>query len=124
MYDETPKVELGFQRGLPLAQNSEIPILALILILPDGTVRTRGTPCSRTVNKICRFDFVSAQSREGSHAVTRRRQNAPKMLPVTRAVALWDRAVARCPVSLFLASSLTILDSNAFLSLSYVFLHP
>ncbi|MED6195770.1 hypothetical protein PIB30_041081, partial [Stylosanthes scabra] len=51
-------VELGLPKDLALDRKLEIPFLALILILPDGTVRSRGIPCGRTVNKICSFDFV------------------------------------------------------------------
>ncbi|MED6160581.1 hypothetical protein PIB30_052740 [Stylosanthes scabra] len=50
-------VELGLARALDLARKFEIPFLALILILPDGTVRSRGTWRGRTVNKDCSFDF-------------------------------------------------------------------
>ncbi|MED6115050.1 hypothetical protein PIB30_086421, partial [Stylosanthes scabra] len=45
------RVELSLARALDLARKLEIPFLALILILPDGIVRSRGTLCGRAVNK-------------------------------------------------------------------------
>ncbi|MED6188559.1 hypothetical protein PIB30_087092 [Stylosanthes scabra] len=86
------KSKLGHQRGLDLAWKLEIPILSLILILPDGIVRSRGTTMH------------------------------PETLPGTREVARGDRETARHPVSHFLSSSCDPFASNAILSLSYVFL--
>ncbi|MED6209499.1 hypothetical protein PIB30_055298 [Stylosanthes scabra] len=56
-------VELDLARALDLARKLEIPFLALILILPDSTVRSLSTQCSYTVNKDCSFDFAPVRSR-------------------------------------------------------------
>ncbi|MED6111230.1 hypothetical protein PIB30_050682 [Stylosanthes scabra] len=53
---------IGPCKALDLARKLEITFLALVLILPDSTVRLRGTRCSHMVNKNCSFDFAPARS--------------------------------------------------------------
>ncbi|MED6127718.1 hypothetical protein PIB30_090797, partial [Stylosanthes scabra] len=74
-------VELGLARALDLAWKFEIPFLALILILPDGTVRSRGTRCGRMVNKDCSFDFALARSHGEIVRSRRYWQNASRSAP-------------------------------------------
>ncbi|MED6177563.1 hypothetical protein PIB30_099303, partial [Stylosanthes scabra] len=74
-------VELGLARALDLARKLKIPFLALILILPDGTVRSRGTRFCRTVNKNCSFDFAPAWLRSEIVRLREYWQNASRNAP-------------------------------------------
>ncbi|MED6126193.1 hypothetical protein PIB30_075977 [Stylosanthes scabra] len=85
------KSKLGLQGGLDLARKLEIPILALILILLDGIMRSRGTPCGRTINKVCSFEFIPARSREGTCGRASAGRVHPEKLPGIREVARGDR---------------------------------
>ncbi|MED6124632.1 hypothetical protein PIB30_060817, partial [Stylosanthes scabra] len=60
------KSKLGLQRGLDLARKLEIPILAIILILPDGTVRSRSTPSDRAVNRNAALTLHPHGSHDGT----------------------------------------------------------
>ncbi|MED6201322.1 hypothetical protein PIB30_093772 [Stylosanthes scabra] len=59
------------------------------------TVRSRSTPCGRTINNNAALTLHPC----GRAGIGRMH---PEMLPVTREVARGDRATARCPVSHFL----------------------
>ncbi|MED6223465.1 hypothetical protein PIB30_074223, partial [Stylosanthes scabra] len=81
-------------------------------------------PCGRTVNKNAALTLHPRGHAMGPCGRAGVGRVHPETLPGTCEVARGDHAIARCPVSHFLASSCEPFASSAFLSLSYAFLNP